>query len=275
MPFPVRLCMLGIVDYQGAWLWQQRTAACVREGTTGEALALLQHPPVYTLGRRTRPEHLLAARDELRARGAGVVEVDRGGGVTFHGPGQLVGYPILNLNGRGLGPVEYVRCLEATLIDALESFGVRAERVAGRPGVWSRGAKVAAIGVRVQGGVTTHGFALNVAPDLSWFEAIVPCGLSDATITSMEAILGDAPPMTEVEDAIARAFSALFEAELTPDPETPRGQISGPGAAYALEARPELSGKPPGLEVRPSRRLGPRLRSSSTARSQPIISHGR
>ena len=212
----VSLFRPGLIDYHDAWSWQRETAAALRERRAPEALALLQHPPVYTLGRRAKAEHLLVSPDDLRRRGAQVVEVDRGGDVTFHGPGQLVGYPILDLRARGTLPGDYVRLLEQVLIEALASFDITGERVPGRPGVWAGGDKIAAIGVRVQRGVTTHGFALNVNTDLSWFDAIVPCGLSDATVTSMASILGEAPSVEAVETAVAHAFSNRFAARLGP-----------------------------------------------------------
>jgi lipoyl(octanoyl) transferase len=212
----VRISRPGLIDYGQAWSWQRDRAAELRDGRGAEWLALLQHPPVYTLGRRARPEHLLAGRADLARRGAGVVEVDRGGDVTFHGPGQLVGYPILDLRARRLLPADYVRDLEQTLIEALAVFGISGERVHGRPGVWAGGGKIAAIGVRVQGGATTHGFALNVSTDLSWFDAIVPCGLADATVTSMASILGASPDFEAVEEAVADAFGRVFDAELAP-----------------------------------------------------------
>lgn len=214
----VEISRPGLIDYAQAWSWQRERASELREGRDGEWLALLQHPPVYTLGRRARPEHLLVDRAELARRGAGVVEVDRGGDVTFHGPGQLIGYPILDLRARGLLPGDYVRDLEQILIDALRTFEVTGERVPGRPGVWAGGGKIAAIGVRVQGGVTTHGFALNVSTDLSWFDAIVPCGLTDATVTSMASILGASPRFEAVEEAVAHAFGLVFDADLAPSP---------------------------------------------------------
>jgi lipoate-protein ligase B len=179
---------------------------------------LLQHRPTYTFGRRPQYEHALAGLDELQARGADVVESDRGGDVTFHGPGQLVAYPVLDLRARRLGPVDYVRLLEATIIDVLDSFGIAGERVPGRPGVWAAGAKIAAVGVRVQGGVSTHGFALNVETDLTWFDSIVPCGLRDARITSIERVLGTSPGVHSVESAVCRAFARAFDSELMPGP---------------------------------------------------------
>jgi len=199
------------VDYEAAWRWQTETANAVRHGEH-EALALLQHSPVYTFGRRVRADHLLVDAGDLRRRGARVIETDRGGDVTFHGPGQIVGYAIVNLRVRGLGPVHYVRGLEETLIRALCSFGLTAERMPGRPGVWIDGSKIGAIGVHVSGGVTTHGFALNVDTDLAWFDAIVPCGLADAGVTSMKELLGSNPVFAAVEDAIVEAFATVFDA---------------------------------------------------------------
>ena len=218
----LRLTRFPLVDYATAWRWQEETAAAVRAGAA-EALILLQHPPVYTLGRRPSYEHLLLSADELRRRGAGVVESDRGGDVTFHGPGQLVAYPILHLRRRGLGAVDYVRALEETVIRALDAFGLRGDRVRGRPGVWVAGAKVAAVGVRVRGGVATHGLALNVDADLSWFDAIVPCGLAGARVTSMARLLGRRVSFAAVEEAVIDAFEAVFDAELVEPTLTQQG----------------------------------------------------
>lgn len=204
----------GVVAYGAGLAWQRTRATAVRAGTAGEALALLEHAPVYTLGMRARREHVLVPSEVLTARGAAVVETDRGGDVTFHGPGQLVAYPILDLRTRGLGPATYVRMLEACLIATLARCDVHAERVTGRPGVWvdadGASAKIAAVGVRVREGVSTHGVALNVATDLAWFEAIVPCGIADAGVTSIQRVLGAAPAMDAVADAFAGAFAAVF-----------------------------------------------------------------
>jgi lipoyl(octanoyl) transferase len=158
---------------------------------------------------------VLVPFEVLAARGAEVVETDRGGDVTFHGPGQVVAYPILDLRARGLGPASYVRMLEGCLITTLARFDLRAERVTGRPGVWvdvdGALAKIAAVGVRVREGVSTHGVALNVSTDLQWFEAIVPCGIADAGVTSMQRVLGVAPSMEAVMDEFARVFASLFD----------------------------------------------------------------
>ncbi len=179
---------LGLVEYQEAWEEQRRLVEACREDGCGRLL-LLEHPPTYTFGVRGRQEHLLLAEDALAELGAAVHRVDRGGDVTFHGPGQLVGYPILDLRRRSQGPLWYVRSLESMLIEALSRFGIAARRTPGRPGVWVGEAKIAAIGVRVSRDVTSHGFALNVDPDLSYFSHIVPCGLSDASVTSMAEVL--------------------------------------------------------------------------------------
>ena len=203
----------GIVPYADALELQARTAAAVAAGGD-EALILLEHPPTYTLGARGATNHLLLSRDAYAARGAAVVETDRGGDVTFHGPGQLVGYPILDLRRHGLGPVAYVRALEQVMIDAVATFGVTAARTPGRPGVWCGDAKIGAIGVRISRGITRHGFALNVNTDLSWFNSIVPCGLPDARVTSMAAELRAAVAMRRVDDAIAAAFAGALSVEL-------------------------------------------------------------
>jgi len=202
----------GLVDYGEALALQARTADGVRAGGH-EALILLQHPPTYTLGARGRSEHVLASAAALAARGAVLVRTDRGGDVTYHGPGQIVGYPIMNLRARSSGPVSYVRALEQTLIDALSSFGVAGSRRDGYPGVWSGAAKIAAIGVRISRGVTTHGFALNVNTDLEAFAQIIPCGIPAVEVTSMMAVAGHEFDIHAVEDAIAGAFARVFGVE--------------------------------------------------------------
>lgn len=203
----------GTLDYHDACTMQRRLAEDVRNGA-GPALILLEHPPTYTLGARGKREHLLLSLDAFASRGAAVVETDRGGDVTFHGPGQLVAYPIMDLRARGQGPVWYVRRLEQTIIDTLVGFGIDAGRRQGAPGVWVGGEKIAAIGVRVSRGVTTHGFALNVNTDLSYFEHIIPCGIRDAAVTSMQRLTGVRYEMREVEGAVAASFARLFGAEI-------------------------------------------------------------
>jgi len=212
----------GLTDYPEGWEMQRQMVAAVGEGRSPHVLILLQHPPTYTLGVRGKSEHLLAPEEALARLGARVYRVDRGGDVTFHGPGQVVGYPIFRLDAWRQGPLWYVRRLEAALIDALAALGIAAGRVEGRPGVWvgpdgppSGGAsKVAAIGVRVSRGVTSHGFALNVSPDLSYFAHIVPCGLTDAAVTSVERVLGRPVPLRQVEDLIIDSLGRVFGLEM-------------------------------------------------------------
>ncbi len=203
----------GIVAYEDAWRLQRRIADDVRDGAD-PTLILLEHPHTYTLGTRGDETNLLLSDELLRARGADVIRSDRGGDVTYHGPGQIVGYPIVNLRAHGEGPVAYVRALEATMIAALARFVVVAERVPGRPGVWCKTAKIGAIGVRVSRGVTTHGFALNVNTDLAYFAHIVPCGIVGARVTSMQQIAGAPFATRDVEDAIAAAFANIFNVEM-------------------------------------------------------------
>jgi lipoate-protein ligase B len=226
----VRLLQARLLPYRTAWDWQAATADSVRNGGA-EFLALLQHSPVYTFGRNVRPQHLLIDPEKLASMGAELVESDRGGDVTFHGPGQIVGYPILDLRLRNLGATDYVRALEETLLQTLARFEIAAERSPGRPGVWVDGAKIAAIGVRVRGGVATHGFALNVETDLSWFSAILPCGLSNVDVTSMQRVLGSSPGMTAVMDALVESFASVFDCVLLNEtgegirPNNPQGQM--------------------------------------------------
>jgi lipoyl(octanoyl) transferase len=205
----LRSTWLGRVDYLDGWRLQDAVAMRVRAGED-ERLLLLEHDPVYTIGRRGTTDHLLAGPGELRRAGASVYRVDRGGDITYHGPGQLVGYPVVRL---GAAPdlVRYVRAIEGALVDALASYGVvgRAER--GKTGVWvdlpgsGLPAKIAAIGVRVSRGVTTHGFALNVRTDLTAFDAMIPCGFAHE-VASFER-LGVTADMRGVADRAAAALA--------------------------------------------------------------------
>lgn len=213
---PVDLYNLGCMGYRDALEWQQSKAAAVRTESSADALALLEHLPVYTMGARGGNDHMLLSGDDLREKGADLIMTDRGGDITFHGPGQLVLYPILNLRRRTLRPVDHVRCLERTVLDTLAAFDMQGRTVKGRPGVWIGPRKVAAIGVSVRGGVTMHGAALNVANDLAWFNAIVPCGLHGLGVTSMARELGAAPPMSDVMEAATAAFAQAYEADVQP-----------------------------------------------------------
>ena len=173
-------------------------------------LALLEHEPVVTLGRRAHYKHLRVTPEELRLRGATLQETDRGGDVTFHGPGQIVGYPIIDLRRAGITVTGYVYGLEETMMRAAARFGLQTSRVKGRRGVWCQSGKLGAVGIRVRNGIASHGFALNVSVDLAWFDCIVPCGLADTSVTSLQRELGWAPDVREVGDAIASEFATIF-----------------------------------------------------------------
>ena len=187
-----RIIRAGVVDYREAWDWQVRIANGVRNGSQPETLLLLEHPHTYTRGRLAPDGDLLLDEATLAERGIAVVETDRGGLITYHGPGQLVAYPIIRLRGRG-GPHWYVRTLEQVIINVLAEFGLTATTVDGRTGVWTSDGqrKIAAIGVKIAGGVAYHGFAINVDPDLAMFDGIIPCGITDRAVTSMAGGYGD------------------------------------------------------------------------------------
>jgi lipoyl(octanoyl) transferase len=191
-------------------------AGCRLEDRGAEHLLLLEHPHVYTLGRNASAADVLADASWLAERGVEVVESDRGGQVTYHGPGQLVGYPILDLSPDRRDVRRYVRDLEEVLIRTLAGYGLGAELRQGAAfiGVWVGGQKIAAIGVHLSRWITTHGFALNVAPDLSLYAGIVPCGLRDTGVTSMARLLGAAPPLAEVAARLAGHFGDVFERRL-------------------------------------------------------------
>lgn len=213
---PVDLFDLGHMAYRDALDWQQAKAAEVRAAISADALALLEHPPVYTMGARGGDDHMLLSEDDLRERGADLIVTDRGGDMTFHGPGQLVLYAVLNLRRRCLRPVDHIRRLECTILDTLTAFGLRGRTVKGRPGVWIGTRKIAAIGVSIRGGVTMHGAALNVTNDLAWFNAIVPCGLHGLGVTSVAREVGNAPLMDEVMAAAATAFAEVYQTDVRP-----------------------------------------------------------
>jgi len=208
---------LGTIGYQAALDLQAQLVERRKQGLIPDQLLLLEHPPVITLGVRTRNDrsHVLESEAALAAKGVGLFETGRGGDVTYHGPGQLVGYPIVDLKPDRCDVHRYVRDLEEVLIRAVDAFGVRAGRIEGLTGIWVGDQKLAAIGVRISRWVTSHGFALNVNTDLSHFGLIVPCGITDKGVTSLERLLGHALPMDEVAETVARQFAALFSAELT------------------------------------------------------------
>jgi lipoyl(octanoyl) transferase len=222
---------LGQLDYREAWDLQLRLAHERAQQRIPDQLLLLEHPHVFTFGRRGRTENVLSSDEEIAAAGAQIVHSDRGGDVTYHGPGQLVGYPIFDLRGplraagKRLGPVDFVRQMEEALIRTMADYGVAAMRVPGRTGVWTQPngsiaeKKIAAIGIHVSAGVTSHGFALNVTTDLRDFDWIVPCGIDDRGVTSLELESPTANPAADltlqtVAERVARQFGQVFEAQV-------------------------------------------------------------
>ena len=250
----ISVVQLGRLDYAAGLRLQQKLVELRKAGQIGDALLLLEHTPVITLGRNANAANVLASSDALAARGVEVFECDRGGDVTFHGPGQLVGYPIFDLRGHAfagegaratqtrktLGAVDYVRRLEEVLIRTCGDFGIPTKRVAGLTGVWTtsensdarvgtgalarpggsetrshtRQAKIAAIGVHISRSVTSHGFALNVNTDLSYFNLIVPCGITARPVTSMQKELGRDVNLNEVAQAVSRNFGGVFGSQM-------------------------------------------------------------
>jgi len=236
---------LGLVDYEPAWRLQDEYAAQIAVGTRPPTLLLLEHPHTFTFGRRGNAENLLWSPEELTRRGVSVHWVDRGGDVTYHGPGQLVGYPLLRLV--GTDHVGYVRNLEKVLIAALARLGLASGQISGKTGVWvqaeiasrckpenrhtcpertpsrcpsgsaGKPAKIAAIGVKVDAnGVTRHGFALNVNPQMDYFDGIIPCGIADYPVISLAEIFPAQPEMDSVKREVLRAFGEVFAVEIRP-----------------------------------------------------------
>jgi lipoyl(octanoyl) transferase len=242
----ISVVQLGTVDYATGLRLQQRLVELRTAGQIGDVLLLLEHTPVITLGRNAKASNIVASSELLAQRGVEVFECDRGGDVTFHGPGQLVGYPIFDLRAfpsadgkrNTLGAVEYVRRLEEVLIRTCADFGVPAKRIPGLTGVWTATghvgtgalarpgesetrqfahepeAKIAALGVHISRGVTSHGFALNVNTDLSFFDLIVPCGIESRPVTSIEKELAKQIPLQDVAHSISRNFGAVFESQI-------------------------------------------------------------
>ena len=250
----ISVLQLGTIDYATGLRLQEKLVGLRKEGRVGDVLLVLEHTPVITLGRNAKAKNILASPELLAQRGVEVFECDRGGDVTFHGPGQLVAYPIFDLRGfpsasgnrKTLGAIEYVRRLEEILIRTCADFGIPAKRIAGLTGVWTgedcpssaaepsaqpdgRGrpsphghrqfaasteAKIAALGVHISRGVTSHGIALNVNTDLSFFDLIIPCGITSKPVTSMFKELGRAVPLQEVAHSVSRNFGTVFNSQI-------------------------------------------------------------
>lgn len=243
----ISVIQLGTLDYGTALRLQNKLVDLRKQGRVGDVLLLLEHTPVITLGRNAKAANVLAAPDLLAGRGVELFSCDRGGDVTFHGPGQIVGYPILDLRAfpsnntsrKTLGAIEYVRRLEQVFIRTCADFRIAGERIPGLTGVWTapaadareasvpdhqteprprpyikEQAKIAAIGVHISRAVTSHGFALNVNTDLSFFDLIVPCGITSRPVTSMEKELGRPLPLEDVAHSIARNFGSVFQSQV-------------------------------------------------------------
>ena len=197
---------LGRRKYDEVWEKQKELVNQRRFGTVSDTLILVEHDPVYTLGKNSNENHLLQTRD----RHVPVYHIERGGDVTFHGPGQLVGYPILDLHHHRLSVSWYMRTLEDILIQTLGQFGIEARSREGLTGVWVREEKIAALGVRLSRWISMHGFALNVNTDLKFFDGIIPCGIFEYDVTSMSQILGEEVSLVEVEETLITIFRLLF-----------------------------------------------------------------
>jgi lipoyl(octanoyl) transferase len=209
---------LGLIGYAEAWALQKRIVAARKAAAVEDVLLVCEHSHVITQGRNGKREHLLASEHVLRQKGVEYYETSRGGDITYHGPGQIVGYPILNLGAIRRDVVWYVRMLEVAMIRATSEFGITAERVAGKTGIWVKSGdteeKLAAIGVHISRWVTSHGFAYNVSTDLRYFDLIVPCGIADRKATSLEKLLGRSIEQEEVAPRIARHLGELFGLEM-------------------------------------------------------------
>lgn len=281
-PGTVRVVEAGTVPYGIALGWQNDLHRRRVAGEIGDVALLLEHPHVYTLGRRFSADHLLADPELLRRRGIEVYEADRGGSITYHGPGQLVGYPILALADPESSPeigsmrtpdaIAYLRDLEEVLIRAVADFGIEAGRQEGLTGVWVGNEKLASIGVNMSRGVTKHGFALNVDADLSYFSGMIPCGIPAVAVTSLERLLGAAPPMEVVRDSVVAHFGDVLHRTPVPgtldclglSPELGLLRVTIPKEATVLAFRRPKSSEGP-AEARP----GGAHRSAASGAERP------
>jgi lipoyl(octanoyl) transferase len=207
---------LGRVDYREGLRLQSELVAARKAGRIPDTLLLLEHPPVYTLGRNAQRENLLVSDPFLVQIGAELFETDRGGDITYHGPGQLVGYPIFDLTQHRRDIAWYMRSLEEVFIRVAKDYGIEAGRMPGAAGVWVGNAKLVAMGVHISRWVTSHGFAFNVSPDLKYFDYIVPCGLKDKGVTSLERLLGRKIPMEDATERTLRHMGEVFALEMQP-----------------------------------------------------------
>jgi lipoyl(octanoyl) transferase len=232
---------LGLIGYADAWSLQKRLVTARKAGAIEDVLLLCEHPHVITLGRNGKREHLLASEPILKQKGVEFCATDRGGDITYHGPGQIVGYPILNLSAIRRDVVWYVRMLEEAMIRTTAEFGLHAQRIAGKTGIWVGRAendeKLAAIGVHISRWVTSHGFAYNVATDLRYFDLIVPCGIADRRATSLEKLLDRRVEYREVAPRLSKYLGEVFTLEMQPTTrETLFEKLSEAEAPLAVSA---------------------------------------
>ena len=243
---------VGLIGYAEAWELQKRLVAARKAGAMQDVLLLCEHPHVITLGRNGKREHLLASEQVLRQKGVEFHSSDRGGDITYHGPGQLVGYPILNLGAIRKDVVWYVRMLEELMIRVTAEFGITSERVAGKTGIWVRGTnnlnapgvteeKLGAIGVHISRWITSHGFAYNVSTDLRYFDLIVPCGITGRKATSLEKILERAVTRMETVQPVLRNFGEVFGLEMR---ETSRDVLLAQLETQETSSETNLAGAP-------------------------------
>ncbi len=228
MSAPVRVVRCGAVPYAEAWEAQRRLATARGAGEVEDLLLLLEHPPVYTRGRRSQPQELPMGEDWYRAQGIEICDSDRGGAVTYHGLGQLVGYPIVSLRPYGDDVHDYVRRMERLMIESLGALGIEADMREGLTGVWVGERKIGSIGVHVSRSVTTHGFAVNVDNDLQPFEWIVPCGIEHCEMTSLSRELGERHGVDELAATVAERFGQIYERDPLPlDPGELARKVDG------------------------------------------------
>ena len=254
----ISVLQLGTVDYATGLRLQEKLVALRKEGRIGDVLLLLEHTPVITLGRNAKAANVIASRELLAQRGVEVFECDRGGDVTFHGPGQLVAYPIFDLRGfpsqmpnrNSMGVIEFVRDLEEVLIRTCAESGIPAKRIAGLTGVWTDAAeaKIAALGIHISRGITSHGIALNVNTDLSFFNLIVPCGITSKPVTSMQKELGHEVALQEVAHTFSQNCGTVFRSQM-----------------LWLESLESLLGTSVGIPMKPPENLRKMHREDDTA----------
>ncbi len=203
----------GLLDYQQAWDLQKELQQRRIKNECSDTLILTEHPHTYTIGKGGGEENLVASESSLKREGIKVYRIERGGDITYHGPGQVVGYPILDLHDYYLDTLRFLRDLEEVIILTLKDYSVEAGRIEGLTGVWVDGEKIAALGVKMSRWVTMHGFAFNINPDLAYYQNIIPCGIADKPVTSLKKILGKEVVLDEVEEKLVTHFSQVFQVE--------------------------------------------------------------